>query len=139
MSATLPLETLVRAADELVHETAALRATVCEDAPVGDRPIHVETLGEDAATLHDAACDLRAALPDVEAAGERFLDADACLHELDARERMRALDEVLLPRGGAWHPWIAVMRDELRRCRLAVRSVANALIRAWHDIHRRSR
>jgi len=147
MSATLTHRTLAAAADELLHETAALRAIVCEDAP-GDRPIHVETLCEDAANLHDAARELRGALPDVAAASDRFLDADACLGGIDSRERMRGLDEVLLPRGGGWHPWIGVMRDEVRRCRAATRDVATALIRSWreqaprpagvHDIPRRS-
>lgn len=149
MSTVLAHETLARAADELVHETAALRAIVCEDAPVGDRPIHVETLCEDASNLHEAARELRGALPDVAAASDRFLDADACLGGIDSRERMRGLDEVLLPRGGGWHPWIGVMRDEVRRCRLAARNVASALIRTWreqaprvagvHDIPRRHR
>jgi hypothetical protein len=148
MSATATIETLARAADAFVGETIALRANVCEDAPVADRPIHVEALCEDAANLHEAACELRGALPDVAAASDRFLDADACLDGIDSRERMRELDEVLLPRGGAWHPWIGVMRDEVRRCRLAARDVANALIRSWreqgpelagmHDIPRRS-
>jgi hypothetical protein len=137
MSATAEPRTLAQAADELVHEAAALRAIVCEDAPL-DRPIHVETLGEDAADLRDAACDLRGALPDLRAASARYLDADACLARIDARERMRELDGVLLPRGGGWHPWIAVMRDQVRRCRQAIRGVANALIRAWHEIARRS-
>jgi hypothetical protein len=50
---------------------------------------------------------------------------------------MRALDEVLLPRGGAWHPWLTVMRDEVRRCRRPVLSVATALIRSWRVLAQR--
>jgi hypothetical protein len=137
MSVTAPIEALTRAADELVRETAALHLTVCADAPSEDRPIHVETLCEDAANLRDAARELRGALPDVTTATDRFFDIDDSFQRIDSRERMRGIDEVLLPRGGGWHPWIAVMRDEVRRCRPPIRGVANALIRAWRELAQR--
>ncbi len=151
MIVTTPTQALAAATEDLAREAGALRVTVCEDAP-GRRPIHVETLCEDASNLYDAACDMRDAIPDHEPGYDSdpertrravsvvtalFLDADETFRKIDLRERMKGLDEVLLPRGGGWHPWLTIMRDEVRRCRRPVLSVANALIRSWRALAER--
>jgi hypothetical protein len=151
MTITTPIHALVRATDDLVREAGALRVTVCEDSP-GNRPIHVETLCEDAANLEDAAREMREALPDADPAADPYpeqsreavgtvtalyLHAEESFRKIDSRARMRGLDEVILPRGGAWHPWLTIVRDEVRRCRRPILAVASALIRSWRDLAQR--
>jgi hypothetical protein len=151
MTITTPIQALAGATEDLVREAGALRVTVCEDSP-GNRPIHVETLCEDAANLEDAAREMRDALPDADPATEPYpehwrqavatvtalyLHAEESFRRIDSRERMHGIDEVLLPRGGGWHPWLTIMRDEVRRCRRPILAVASALIRSWRDLAQR--
>ena len=152
MNVVTPIQALAVATEDLAREADALRVTVCEDAPGRDRPIHVESLCEEASNFYDAAFDMHDAIPDAEPGSDLdperarqavntvtslYLHADESFRKIDSRERMRELDGVLLPRGGGWHPWLAVMRDEVRICRRPLLSVAAVLIRSWRELAQR--